>query len=30
VPLAFDFAQPIVKEDTDQTQVFSFSADLPF
>ncbi|MBM4110746.1 MAG: outer membrane protein assembly factor BamA [Phycisphaerae bacterium] len=30
IPLAFDFAQPILKDDTDQTQVFSFSADLPF
>lgn len=29
-PLAFDFAFPIVKEDTDETQVFSFSAEIPF
>lgn len=30
VPLAFDFAVPLMKEDDDQTQVFSFSAELPF
>lgn len=30
VPLAFDFAVPIKKLDTDQTQVFSFTMDLPF
>lgn len=29
-PLAFDFAFPVVKEDTDETQVFSFSAEIPF
>ena len=29
-PLAFDFAFPIVKEDTDETHVFSFSAEIPF
>jgi outer membrane protein insertion porin family len=29
-PIAFDFALPVVKEDTDQTQTFSFSAALPF
>lgn len=29
-PLAFDFGFPLVKEDTDETQVFSFSIDLPF
>jgi outer membrane protein insertion porin family len=29
-PLAFDFAVPLVKEDTDLTQVFSFSAEIPF
>jgi outer membrane protein insertion porin family len=29
-PLAFDFAVPILKEDTDRTQVFSFSAEIPF
>ncbi len=29
-PLAFDFAVPIVKDPTDQTQVFSFSAEIPF
>ena len=30
VPLAFDFGFPIQKEDSDDTQVFSFSAELPF
>ena len=30
VPLAFDFATPIQKEDQDETQVFSFTAELPF
>ena len=30
VPLAFDFAVPVLKEETDQTQVFSFNAELPF
>ena len=29
-PLAFDFALPILKQDTDETQVFSFSAEIPF
>jgi outer membrane protein insertion porin family len=29
-PLAFDFAIPLIKQDEDQTQLFSFSADLPF
>jgi outer membrane protein insertion porin family len=29
-PLAFDFAAPLLKEDTDETQVFSFSAEIPF
>ena len=29
-PLAFDFAFPVLKEDTDETQVFSFSAEIPF
>ena len=29
-PLAFDFGFPIVKQETDQTQIFSFSAELPF
>lgn len=29
-PLAFDFAVPLIKEDTDETQVFSFSAEIPF
>lgn len=30
VPLAFDFGFPILKEDTDETRVFTFSVDLPF
>ncbi len=29
-PLAFDFAFPMLKQDGDETQLFSFSADLPF
>ena len=29
-PLAFDFAIPLIQQDGDQTQLFSFSADLPF
>jgi outer membrane protein insertion porin family len=29
-PLAFDFAVPLVKEESDETQVFSFSAEIPF
>lgn len=29
-PLAFDFAFPLMKEDTDDTQIFSFAFDLPF
>lgn len=29
-PLAFDFAIPLLKQDTDETQVFSFSAEIPF
>jgi outer membrane protein insertion porin family len=29
-PLAFDFGIPILKEDSDETQVFSFSAEIPF
>ncbi len=29
-PLAFDFGFPIMKEDKDDTQLFSFSVDLPF
>ncbi len=29
-PLAFDFAVPVVKYATDQTQTFSFTAELPF
>ena len=29
-PLAFDFAIPVLKEDTDETQVFSFSVEIPF
>ncbi len=30
VPLAFDFAVPIKREESDKTQVFSFTMDLPF
>ncbi len=30
VPIALDLAWPLLKEDLDQTQVFSFSAELPF
>ena len=30
LPIAFDFAIPIQKEDGDETQVFSFTAELPF
>jgi outer membrane protein insertion porin family len=30
VPIAFDFGFPVVSEDTDDEQVFSFTADLPF
>lgn len=30
VPLAFDFGFPLLKEDGDQEQLFSFSLDLPF
>ncbi len=30
VPIAFDFAFPVLKEDADETQVLSFSAELPF
>jgi outer membrane protein insertion porin family len=30
VPLAFDFAIPLLKEESDNSQVFSFSAELPF
>lgn len=30
IPLAFDFGYPILKEDGDETEVFSFSVDLPF
>jgi len=29
-PLAFDFAYPLLKQDTDDTTWFSFSIDLPF
>jgi outer membrane protein insertion porin family len=29
-PLAFDFAIPLMKEETDETQLFSFSAEIPF
>lgn len=30
VPLAFDFAIPMMKEDSDRTRVFSFTLDIPF
>lgn len=30
VPLAFDLGYPILQQDRDQTQLFSFSVDLPF
>lgn len=30
VPIAFDFGFPIVQEETDEEQVISFSAELPF
>ncbi len=29
-PLAFDFAYPILKQESDETQTFSFSAEIPF
>jgi len=29
-PLAFDFGFPILKEDNDETRLFTFSVDLPF
>ncbi len=29
-PLAFDFGFPMIKQEGDETQLFSFSADLPF
>jgi outer membrane protein assembly factor BamA len=29
-PIALDFAVPVIKEDFDTTQVFSFNAELPF
>lgn len=30
VPIAFDFGFPLLKQDGDRTQVFSFNAELPF
>ena len=30
VPIAFDFGFPLVKEESDETRVLSFSAELPF
>jgi len=30
VPIAFDFAFPLMEEERDETQVFSFTAELPF
>jgi outer membrane protein insertion porin family len=29
-PIALDFAVPVLKEEFDSTQVFSFNAELPF
>ena len=29
-PLAFDFGWPLLKEDSDETRVFSFTLDVPF
>ena len=29
-PMAFDFAVPLMKQENDKTEVFSFSAELPF
>lgn len=29
-PLAFDFGFPLMKQDTDETQLFNFSIDVPF
>ena len=29
-PLAFDFGFPVLKEDTDEDRLFTFSIDLPF
>jgi len=30
VPIAFDFTYPVVKEESDRTTIFSFSAEVPF
>ena len=30
IPIAFDLAVPLLKEEGDDTQVLSFSAELPF
>ncbi len=30
IPLAFDFAFPIMREDTDEERVFTFTLDIPF
>jgi outer membrane protein insertion porin family len=30
IPIAFDFGFPILKEGTDEEEIFSFSADIPF
>jgi len=30
IPMAFDFAVPVRQEDDDETQLFSFTAELPF
>jgi outer membrane protein insertion porin family len=29
-PIALDFAYPLVKQDQDEEQIFSFTLDLPF
>jgi outer membrane protein insertion porin family len=29
-PIALDFAYPIVKQELDEEQIFSFTIDLPF
>ena len=30
VPIAFDFGFPIIKEETDEDRLFTFTVDLPF
>ena len=29
-PLAFDFAIPVMRQDSDRKRIFTFSVDLPF